>query len=435
VNDLAAADRTTPYGRLVGMSAAFATSNLARTAIAFATSLVVARPLGIDDFGRWTLCTAWAAALTTVVDFGFGVLLTRDAARDDPAIGREVAVAFIARLAALLPIALLFLLAPSTLSSDSATAAGLRVVPLIAVAGAAYGCLAPVFRASPRALVVALGIETTGALVQWAGAWWLVETGGRLVELLMLAALVQTVQFIAAVALWWRIRIGRPAIEWPSPSVIARTLRDAWPFAAAGLLANAQLRLAPLLLGFLASPATVAAFGVASRLGGVVRMVPQAAFAGALPVLSHEARYGASEVVRVRFERTLLAFVIAAAGVVVLFAAPIVSLTYGDAFAAAVVPLVWTGIGLVPALVNSGRKVYLYATGHEGVAVRWSAVTLALQASSCVALIPAFGAAGAAAGLALGETLVWAPLRKAGIQPGELSGAPVRVVGDSPLVS
>ena len=53
-----------------------------------------------------------------------------------------------------------------------------------------------------------------------------------------------------------------------------------------------------------------------------------------------------------------------------MFAAPIVSWTYGEGFAGAVVPLVWTGIGLVPTLVNGGRKVYLYASGLEGVAVQ-----------------------------------------------------------------
>ena len=427
------ADRATPYRRLVGMSAAFAASNFARTAIGFATSLVIARPLGIDDFGRWTLCMAWAAALTTIVDFGFGALLTRDAARDDPGVGGAVAVAFVARIGVLLPVALLFVLASSHLSLDVATAAGLQIVPLIAMAGAAYGCLAPVFRAWPRALVVALGIETIGALGQWAGAWWLVHAGRGVVELLVLAAVVQAVQFSAAAALW--LRFGpRAAFEWPSPITIARTMRAAWPFAAAGLLANAQLRLAPLLLGFLAAPAAVAAFGVASRIGGVVRMLPQAAFAGALPVLSHEAKRGATDLVRVRFERTLLAFVITAASVLVIAAGPIVSVTYGDGFAAAVAPLVWTGIGLVPALMNSGRKVYLYACGHEAVAVRWSAVALALQAGACALLIPEFGATGAAAGLALGEALVWLPLRKAGVKPGELGRAPVRVVGDSPVV-
>jgi O-antigen/teichoic acid export membrane protein len=282
--------------------------------------------------------------------------------------------------------------------------------------------------------VMTLGIETTGGLGQWAGAWWLLQSGRGMVALLLLAAAVQALQFTAAVSLWLGIAAARPGIEWPSPPTIVRTLRDAWPFAAAGLIANAQQRLAPVLLGFFAAPAALAAFGVAWRFGGLVRMLPQAAFAGALPVLSHEARRGASDAVRARFDRTLLAFALASASMVIVLAAPLVSWTYGEGFAAAVVPLVWTGIGLVPTLVNSGRKVYFYASGFEAVAVRWSAVTLALQAAVCAALIPSFGAAGAAAGLALGEAAVSWPLHKARIKPGELRGAPVGIVGDSPLV-
>jgi O-antigen/teichoic acid export membrane protein len=119
----------------------------------------------------------------------------------------------------------------------------------------------------------------------------------------------------------------------------------------------------------------------------------------------------------------------------VLFAGPAVSLTYGREFAAAIVPLVWIGIGLVPTLVNSGRKVYLYASGLEGAAVKWSAVALALQAAGCALLIPSLGAAGAAAALALGEAVVWWPLHKITVKAGELAGSPVGIVGDSPLVS
>jgi O-antigen/teichoic acid export membrane protein len=407
---------TTPYGQLAGMSAAVAISNLSRMAILFATSLLIARALGVEDFGRWTLCTAWAGVLTMVVDFGFGVLLTRDAARDDPATGQAVAVAFVVRLGVLVPVALLFVVAPSFLSRDAATAAGLRIAPLIAIPGVAYGCLAAVLRAWPRTLVMTLGIETIGVLGQWAGAWWLLQSGRGVVALLLLAAAVQALQFVAAVGLWWGIATARPWIEWPSPATIVRTLRDAWPFAAAGLIANAQQRTAPVLLGFLAAPDAVAAFGVAWRFGGLVRMLPQAAFAGALPVLSHEARR------------------VASALMVIGLAAPLVSWTYGEGFAAAVVPLVWIGIGLVPTFVNSGRMVYFYASGFEAVAIRWSGVTLALQAVACAALIPSFGAAGAAAGLALGEAAVWWPLHKAGIKPGELGGAPVGIVGDSPIV-
>ena len=159
------------------MSAAFATSNLARTAISFATSLVIARALGVDDFGRWTLCTAWAAVLTTVVDFGFGVLLTRDAARGDPSIGRAVAVAFVVRLGALLPLALLFVLAPSFSRRMPPRPRGSASCRLIAIAGVAYGCLAAVFRAWPRALVHGARHRDHRGAGAMGGAWWL-RAGG-----------------------------------------------------------------------------------------------------------------------------------------------------------------------------------------------------------------------------------------------------------------
>ena len=42
-----------PYGQLAGMSATFAVSNLSRIAISFATLLLIARALGVEDFGRW----------------------------------------------------------------------------------------------------------------------------------------------------------------------------------------------------------------------------------------------------------------------------------------------------------------------------------------------------------------------------------------------
>src|SRR4051812_45379402 len=90
-----------PLARVAQMTAAFAGSDLVRGSIALATSLVIARGFGPDQFGRWTLWTAWASALTVACDLGFGALLTREAARGDP-IGGLLTGALTARLVALL---------------------------------------------------------------------------------------------------------------------------------------------------------------------------------------------------------------------------------------------------------------------------------------------------------------------------------------------
>jgi O-antigen/teichoic acid export membrane protein len=171
---------------------------------------------------------------------------------------------------------------------------------------------------------------------------------------------------------------------------------------------------------------------VAFRIGSVVRLLPQAAFAGALPVFSQDAAPGEAGRLRSRFDAALRWFAIAGALGMAAGAAPLVRITYGAAFAEAVPALVWVALGLIPTIVNGGRKVFLYATGHEAIAVRWSTAALVLQAAACAALAPSFGAAGAAAALALGEAAVWVPLHRR-VEAFELTRRPVGVVRESPL--
>jgi O-antigen/teichoic acid export membrane protein len=408
----------TPLGRIVHMSAAFAVSNLMRSALGFVTSLVVARGLGRDGFGGWTFCMAWAAALTTVFDLGISELLTRDTARGDHHTGRLLTDALVTRLVLFVPAGVVVYVAAPRLGLGLESPATLRIAVWLAAAGLAYGCVAAVFRAWPHRLIAILVIETGGAGAQCLGAVWIAHRGGGIAKFLLLATAVQVVQLVLALVLWW-VLVSRPdndaddAINWPSWHSTASLLRRAFPFAMLGLVANAQTRMAPLLLGYLSIPAEIASFGVATRLASLATLLPYAGFTAALPVFSHEAGRGNSEGVRSRFEGVLRGFTFAAAAVLVVCAAPIVRMTYGARFAAAASPLVWMGVGLVPSLANSGHKVYLYATGRERIALRWSAVALVVQAIGCALLVPRFGAPGAAVGLAIGEAAVWLPLRMA----------------------
>ena len=402
--------RGTPLLRIAQMGAAFAASDLLSSAIGLATSLVIARGLGRDGFGRWTLCAAAASGLTAAFDLGFGVLLTRDAARQDDDIGSIVTAALTARLALFLPVGLFVYAGAPGAGAGAVPAATLHAVAMLAAAGIAYGCVAAIYRASPRRLVAILTVETIGAGVQCAGAVLIVRAGGTIADLLRLAAGVQMAQLVAALALW-RLVAPHSRLERPSVASAWAHLRRALPFALTGFVASAHARMAPLLLGYLSSAVEVAAFGVASRLESIARRVPHAAFGAALPVFAHESTHGRSESLRARFDGALRWFAIAAALVIVVAATPIVRLTYGDRFAEAAWPLMWAGVGLVPSLVNNGRKVHLYAAGAERVALRWSVVALAVHAAAGVALIPHFGAAGAMWSLGIAEAAVWLPLR------------------------
>jgi O-antigen/teichoic acid export membrane protein len=405
------------HARIARMSASFLGSNLVRAAIGFVTSLVIGRGLGPGEFGRWIFFTAWASTLTVAFDLGLSALVTRDAARDEAGRGRLVAGALAVRLAVFAPAGFLVYSAASWIGGGPASAASLRVAVWLAAAGLAYGCFAALFRASPRWLIAILTIETAGAALQCAGALWIIAHNGGVIHLLRVATAVQILQVATAFVLWrFTARGGR--LQWPSWRSGWLLLRRAYPFAVAGAVVNIQSRLAPLMLGYMAGAADVAAFGAAAKLGSAARMLPHAGFAAALPVLSHEVAHGEPEPVRTGFDGYVRWFAIVAATCLLVGARPILRFTYGASFASAAPALAWIAVGLVPSLVNNARKVYLYASGRERMAVQWTSVSVAVQAIGSLALVPSFSAAGAACAMALGEAAVWWPLRMAVRTPG-----------------
>jgi O-antigen/teichoic acid export membrane protein len=282
----------------------------------------------------------------------------------------------------------------------------------LAAAGVAYGSVTAVFRAWPETVPAIVALETAGALALLAGTWQIARWNGGVSALLALAAAVQAVQLLA-VGVCWRGAAGAGnVLQWPSARSTVALLRRALPFAISGLVANVQERLGPLMLGRLAGVGEVASFGAAWRIGSAARMVPQAALGGGLPVLAEEAARGRPQETLLRFERMLAIFAAAAAGAIALFAGPLVQLTYGKEFAPAASSLIWVGLGLWPFIVNAARRVGLYAAGREDVVVRFSLIALTVQAGACAALIPSFGAPGAALAMAAGEAAVWWPLRR-----------------------
>jgi O-antigen/teichoic acid export membrane protein len=316
---------------------------------------------------------------------------------------------------------------------------------MLGTAGAAYGCFGALLRSQPRWLPTVLALETGWLAIQLGAACWLVgisgwagwagwagmagwagKAGGAapvshgVVSLMMLAVLVQLAQIVTAVALWRAVFGERGRIHAPSAGALRAFARRALPFAASGIVANLQTRIGPLMLGYLSTSSELGFFAAASRFGSVARLVPQAMFAGALPVLSHEHgrdRASAERMAR-GFDAMLLGGSIAAAACCALFAGPVLRLVYGPSFTQAASALVWVGLALIPLLSNSGRKVFLYATGGEASVVRWSTIGLIVQTALGVVMIPALGGAGAAASLAAAEAAIWWPLRRASRQAG-----------------
>ena len=426
----------TPLARIAQLSAAFLASNFARAAIAFGVTLAIGRGLGADRFGQWVLCTAWASLLTVAADLGFGVLLTRDGARPGAPAAQLVGGALLLRLAAAVPLGAILYACAGWISTDRETIAGLHLAALLGVAGAAYGCFSAMLKSQARWLPTVLGVETGWLAFQLAGLWWLVNTGagrsggvggagraggpGRdVVALMTFATGVQLAQIATALVLW-RVVFADPAPLPRQREPLTALMRRALPFAASGIVANLQVRVAPLMLGGLSTAVEVGLFAAASRFGQLARLAPQAVFGGALPVLSHEFGRDRTEAHDLfsQVDRLMLVGSAAIAAACLLTAPLLLRMVYGPSFIAAAPALMWIGVGLIPALGNAGRKIFLYAAGREAKVVRWSAVSLIVQAASAAALIPMMGSTGAAISLAVSEAVVWLPLvRSVRLQP------------------
>ena len=398
--------------RIGRLSAAFLGSNLARGAIAFLLSLLVGRALGVDRFGRWILCSTWASTLTVAADLGLGLLLHRDQAR-----GSLCASALVLRLAVATPAAVAMVIAAPWIVSDPETIRGLQIAAILGLVGAAYGCLGSSLRSEPDWVTAVLTIETAWHAVQLVASWVLLHAAAApdVPALLTIAVAVQAAQIVTALAVWRMAFGGREPIRPPAWRDTRDTFVRALPFAAAGIVANLQTRMAPLMLGYLSPESELGAFAAAARFGTTARLAPGAIFAGALPVLSREHERGDadSRTAFASFDRAFAAFALVTAIAGAVLAVPLLRLVYGPAFVAAAPALVWICIGLAPTLTNSATKIALYAAGAERVATAWSAVSLAIQIVMALALMPRFGAVGAAWAIAVGEVVIWVPLRRA----------------------
>ena len=413
----AVAGARSPVARVIQLGAGFAGSTILQAALGFATSIVVARGLGVTAFGIWTLCLAAAATLVAVLDLGFGTLLTRDAARGDPALGKLLGGALAVRLSVLAAASIVYGFWPVRLGAEPLVVPATLGLTAAAIVSSGF---AAVLRVRPATFAIAAAIEAAASTMLFAGSWWLVTRGGTIGQLLLLAFASQAAQALTLAAV--QIRMGdagaKPA--WPDRSVLARA-RQAGPVALAGLVANLQARLGPLALGVLSGTVSVAAFGAAARLIGFARLIPHAAFAGALPVLADELRLGPAGAVRGQIDRAILGFALVAAGALALLAEPLVRVVYGSGFETARWTLVWLAAGLPVALANSSCRVFLFASDRDGTVLAWSVIALVLQVAGCLALVPVAGAAGAAVALGAGEVLVWWPLRQAAAARGRQS--------------
>lgn len=398
-------------------------SNLTRNAVAVASSRAlsallgfaiatwIARSLGEDDFGRYSLAVAWTVTVIPLAEIGLNTLVMRDAASGGRA-AHLLRAALTTKLAVGLPIALLLIAAaPWAVGSAGEPAVdALRAGAGLLLATLFYSAFCAVLRADGREGAL-FALNVGGQSLLLAGVVWLCARGAGPALLVAWAGVAKALQAVASGVAWRSLR-GESADalpEWPRLHDIVPLARRGLPFAAAGVVATLSLRLGTLVLGLLAGPAPAALYAAAHRVVELARFLPGAWQTTLLPAIAQRRASGLPTDALLRRGRVGLAGVaLATVALAGLAGGALLAGLFGESFRAGASTFVWLALALLPGLQNEVVRTDLYARGEERFALVASLPGLAAQAALAFALVPERGAAGAAIALLAGELVTFA---------------------------
>jgi O-antigen/teichoic acid export membrane protein len=360
--------------------------DVAAKAAAFGVVAACARLLPVNEFARLGVALAALTVFTSVVDGGFSTLIVRDGAR----YSTESMALLRASIRVRVPLAGVVLVA-SLLGGIYIDDPWLGLLTAFAALGSALSLtIAAVFRSvqdlAPEA-IQKCAVATTTFLGATAGA-------AAFSRASIVVGVVGSAIWLSLAPFWLHARRRVP--NSPAGVVVGGTLRAAAPFALMALATLLYYRLGIFVLGAVGSSAATARYTIASTIAFGLLMVPNAITTGLLPRLS------AADLGEDRFEtarRALrwtasfsLLLSIAAAG-----SAPwALRYGFGARYEAALGPLVLLIAGTVVIGINGILGTVLIAARRTWAVGLQVGVSLAVNASLAFALVPRFGANGAA---------------------------------------
>jgi O-antigen/teichoic acid export membrane protein len=367
--------------------------------------ILFARWLGAQDFGRYSFALSYASMFMVVVDLGTNTIITRDLARDRSRTGylmaRLNALKTVSSMLALglIGVSLLFL------SYDISTKKLVLAMGLFVIGTGLLEYFGAVLSGLERMGVEAF-LKVANKLLGLAGGgagFFLYHTLAATVAGVLLGTGLSLI-----LGIWALFRQGAPAAlhwEWPwAKALLTQSLPLLGSWVCWNLYDNQDI----ILLTFMGLPMReVGWFAAAMKLIDVLRGVPVLMVGACFPVLSSFA--GTDPERFVRLARLLLRWIAAVAlplatGTAIL-AGPIVAFIYGAEFSVSARVLsvaVWAALGI---FVNHVFINLLVALDMQGKTIVGAAVAAGTNLALIVAFVPSGGLLGAAAALPLSEAV------------------------------
>lgn len=406
-------------------------ANLINKVLDFGFAIFMLRTLGPTDLGRYTWAVLVVGYFDILVNFGFGILITRDVARGPEAAGRYLGGAALARVVLwVLSIAAALCVAgplsgPLGLTPEMGVTLALLTVG-IGVSNV-FGLASAWF--SARELMeypAAVTVFTTLAKVALGVAALVLGFG--IVGLGMVSVAVNILTGAVLSALCLRV-LGRPSPTFDL-GFSFKLLKTSYPLMISNLLATVFFRVDGLILRALWGDTVLGWYSTAYKFIDGLNAIPSSLTLALFPVLSRlwsaertsrapESRPQRSELVRVTELglKSLLGLALPISVGTTLLAGPLVGLFAGEAFlphaATALQILIW----FLPLSFTNGLLQYVLIAADQQRFITVSfAVAMAFNVAANVVLVPQWSYVGAAGVTILSElmllALFWPAIRR-----------------------
>jgi len=367
------------------------------------STLALIRYLGPDRYGDFVMVVTVAAIGGLVSDMGLNKLGVREIARDPSAEGEVLGSVLLARLGLGLAAVALTLTAMAVLGATAQVITAAALISMLYFTEAALSVfivfhvrIQQQYEAFVRVVIEA--VETTLVLV-------LIAHQASLVQLVSAQVIAATIGVGLALALARR-RLGYlPGLRW---SRAAGLLREALPVGLTLLLAAVYIKIPSVLLVRLRSSGEAGLYGAAYQPIEYLLLSAAVVINVLLPMLAHS-HLGAPE----RFSQlyrggseALLAGTIPVSLLIVVGGPVLVRTVFGADFAASAAPLRLLGLALIPMVLSFWLSVVLLSGGHQRITLAYDLLAFVVTVGLCFALIPGYGATGAAVVILASSLLV-----------------------------
>jgi len=408
-------DASLPRGGLAGGAAYGVLAVALEKTVALGIALYLPRHLGVADYGRYALLVSYLGFFQVLPDTSLEAVLVARLARAGTHAGAMAGRAALVRLVVSLAGAILGLGVLALVARDATllAAGGVAAAGLAAGAGSPYRTLLRA-RLHLARYVVLLGTQALIAIGLLAAA---ITADGGLVVILAASSAAA----FAGVVLG-RLLVGPGARLHPDAGFGRALVVEAWPLAGATLALVGAQQVLQLLVFRQHGAAAVGFLGGAQKMVEAVGLLPQALMLSVLPALSLAAAVpGAASQAARDVARLLVIVLLPAVAALVLWAEPVLGAMFGPAFVGASPVLRVLAPAALLGATGSVLTNLLVAVGLQRALVRVAGASALVIVALGVALVPGFGAVGAALALVAGMLVGQAALL--------VVGATRRVIG------